>query len=334
MNCSGIALLLFALSVLVGCGMSRSSALSADLQEECRQHAQVALAKSLPEVDFSMLEMAVDFDCRESLLVDDLGEPVRTARKEFRDVLRLVEMIPIGFVRNSLDVLEPYCRTDNPIYGDFCMAGDVESARDMTNDPVALRALPRVVSALGASVRANEKIDFYEIVAQEMNGAGLEGRRRAALVASFLGLDDNATQADRLRANLIRQGRWEDYAAVLPATSQYLPATGVTRDFLSVLFATRTGIAVVPNLDPDATLTYKAYAGMYLGCKMAVQGAMRGLVLKEAHDIGMAYELMKVRQSQSADEFFRNLDHYRKRGETTGRRMRTGADYGFSLCRG
>jgi hypothetical protein len=285
------------------------------------------------------LEIALEFDCRESEKIKALNQPVATANSAMGNISKLVQKIPSGFVKDSVEVLQPYCRSDNDLYGPFCMAADVDAAYLLSEDQELLKLLPQAVHALGQEISTATEIDFNSVLQNKLPALAEKRNERIALLAGFLGLDDNAVQADRLKANLLKQNRMQEYALVFPALTQYtvFPAQGdkdYGRDFLAVLFSTRTGLATLPGVAEGETQTYKAYAGFHLGCRMAQLGRSSQLAEAEAYNMGYAYQMTKLaaRLRKPIEQFIADAKKLHLHGKNTGDKMKAGARHGHQVC--
>ncbi|MEY2987155.1 MAG: hypothetical protein RJB13_676, partial [Pseudomonadota bacterium] len=281
-----------ALFALLGCKNEAVNSRAMARLSTCAIKSLSALQKQWPATQLApdSLEIALEFDCKEAEKVDSLNEPVTTANSAMNNISQLIKKIPNGFVQDSVEILRPYCRSDNEIYGPFCMAADVDAAYLLSEDKELLKLLPQAVHVLAQEISTATEIDFNAVLQQKLNTLTQQKNERIALLAGFLGLDDNAVQADRLKANLLKQNRMEEYAHVFPALTQYtvFPAqNGIDygRDFLAILFSTRTGLATLPGVAEGETQTYKAYAGFHLGCRMARLGRSSQLAEAEAYNM-------------------------------------------------
>lgn len=307
----------------------------------CAAQSFRALQQQWPSTPLApdALETTLEFDCKESEKVQKVNEPVSTANSAMDQISKLVKKIPSGFVQDSVAILKPYCRSDNDIYGPFCMAADVDAAYLLTEDRELLQLVPKAVHILGQAISASTEVDFNAILAEKITELNDQKSRRIALLAGFLGLDDNAVQADRLKANLLRQGRLEEYARLFPALTQYtvFPPQGdidYGRDFLAILFSTRTGLATLPGVAEGVNQTYKAYAGFHLGCRMAQLGRPAHLAEAEAYNMGYAYQMTKLaaRLRKPIQQFIADAKKLHQHGKSTGDKMKAGARHGFQVC--
>ncbi|MEY4063957.1 MAG: hypothetical protein RIR26_165 [Pseudomonadota bacterium] len=302
-----------------------------------------ALEKNWPSTTLnpSDFETALEFDCKEASKINSLREPVSTANSAMENINQLVAKVPNGFVKDSVTILKPYCRNDNDLYGPFCMAADIDAAAELSEDTELTLLIPQAVHALGQEIAGANEIDFYKTLSRVLP-ANLENRtRRVALLAGFLGLDDNAVQADRLKANLLKLKRLDDYAKVFPALTQYAifppqNQNDYSRDFLAVLFATRTGVATLPGVAEGESQTYKAYAGFHLGCRMAILKRTSALAETEAYSMGYAYQMTKLgaRLRKPLRQLLADAKTLDAHGRNTGEKMKAGARHGFTVCSG
>jgi hypothetical protein len=307
----------------------------------CAADAFNALQRTWPSVRLNPAdyETALEMDCKEASKLRNLSEPVSTSNSAMESITRLVAKIPSGFVKDSVTILKPYCRSDNELYGPFCMAADVESAYAISRDKELLALVPQAVLDIGSEISKTSDIDFYQILSRTLP-AGLNDRNsRVALLAGFLGLDDNAVQADRLKANLLFERRLDDYAKAFPALTQYatFPAQNgndYSKDFLALLFSTRTGLATLPGVADGETQTYKAYAGLYLGCRMAQLGRSAALTENEAFSMGYAYQMTKLgaRLGKPLNQLIADAKKLDAHGKKTGEKMKAGARFGYRIC--
>ncbi|MFZ9521776.1 MAG: hypothetical protein ACO3A4_15000 [Silvanigrellaceae bacterium] len=332
-----------ALFFTCGCkvaGQSQSSKALARLSD-CAVSSFNALQKNWPAAQLNPtdFETALEFDCKESKKIRSISEPVTTASSAMESISRLVAKIPNGFVKDSVTILRPYCRNDNDLYGPFCMAADVDAAAELVQDKELVGLIPQAVHDIGSEISNQSEIDFYQVLSRTLP-AKLENRTvRIALLAGFLGLDDNAVQADRLKANLLFEKRLDEYARVFPALTQYatFPAqNGIdyTKDFLALLFSTRTGIATLPGVEEGETQTYKAYAGFHLGCRMALLKRPAALAETEAFSMGYAYQMTKLgaRLRKPIQQLVADAKKLDAHGRNTGDKMKAGARHGHKTC--
>lgn len=302
-----------------------------DLRKDaCAADAEAAVYRRLPALaaEAESVNLVVKFDCGEAALIKDLDHPVVSANARFEKTVDFLERLPVDFTRKSLDYVSPYCRTDSDYYGPFCMASDIEAAKDVFGDPVLLGAVPGAVRAVAERAAAGGSIDFLGAVASAMPPGA--DRYRAVKLAGFLGLDDNGVQSDRLKADLLWAGRYDDYALVFVPLSQFITGRYSADDdgsyFPLLLFTTRSGTAVFPGVLEGTRKTYKAFAAMYLGCKLARDGFNREFINAQAGSLGFFYEAIKARSLNDAGAFM-------DKGVQTARLMRTAADLGQGLCR-
>ena len=307
----------------------------------CALSSYKALEKAWPSTALNSadLEVALEFDCAEAGKIKSLREPVSTASSAMDSITRLITKVPNGFVKDSVSILKPYCRSDNELYGPFCMAADIDAAAELVKDEELVKLIPAAVNSLGREIANASEVDFYSVLDKTMP-ANLTNRVvRVALMAGFLGLDDNAVQADRLKANLLFEKRLAEYALVFPALTQYtvFPQQGqidYSRDFLAVLFATRTGVATLPGVADGEDQTYKAYAGFHLGCRMAQLKRSVALVETEAFSMGYAYQMTKLgaRLRKPIGQLIADTKKLDAKGRSTGEKMKAGARHGFEIC--
>ncbi len=307
---------------------------------ECLQQGRSAVLQRYGDCEAlrDILQMTLPFDCEEASLVPSLDGPMTSSVPIMNVMTEAVKNLPWRFAKDSVDFITPYCRNDSDYYGQFCMAGDIESAKDLYNSTDLFKTLPLALGALAKEIRSKNKVNFVDVV-RPLFPDTLEGKRKAVLLAGFIGLDNNATQFNRLQADLLKFNRYDDYAAMFPYTegfaafpSKNFESVGV--DFMNVTFATRTGVAMFPGLQPNSTQTYKGYAGVYLGCKFAMQKYSKQLILSEAYSIGYSYQAIKIATSlgKPLKELKSDIAQYDKQGKITGEMMRAGAEYGYDLC--
>jgi hypothetical protein len=308
----------------------------------CAKSAFIALQKEWPSVSLNPADFqtAIEFDCKEASKIRSLNNPVITANPAMESINKLVSKLPNGFVKDSVSILRPYCRKDNEFYGPFCMAADIDSAAVISQDKDMLALIPFAVHELGSEISRHDEVNLYEILDRKAPSQLLRRSFRLALIAGFLGLDDNAVQADRLKANLIFEGRLQDYAKVFPALTQYATfpvykSIDYSKDFLAVLYSTRTGIATLPGVKDDETQTYKAYAGFYLGCRMADLGHAQSAVETEAFNMGYGYQMTKLgmRLGKPLKELIADTKKLDSAGRRTGEKMQAGSRLGYQLCK-
>jgi hypothetical protein len=296
----------------------------------CVEAAEAAVYKRLPALgaEAASVRTVAEFDCGEAALIKDLDSPVVTADTRFEKVIDILEKLPLDFSRKSLDYATPYCRAESGYYGSFCMAADIEAAKDVFNDPVLLNAIPRAVRAVARLAEGNKSIDLVKEISAVMPAGA--SRRQAVKLAGFLGLDDNGVQTDRLKADLLWAGRYEEYAAVFVPLSQFFSGHYSDYDdgtyFPVFVFTTRAGTATLPGVQEGTRKTYKAFAAMYLGCKLAGDGFSRDFINAQAGSLGFFYEAIKTRD-------LANAGHYIAEGFKTAGLMRNAANYGQGLCR-
>lgn len=334
-------LFLIPLAIFVSCKNEPINSHSMSRLSSCAAQSFRALQQQWPKVQLSpdSLEIALEFDCKEAEKIQALNEPVATANSAMDNISKLVQKIPSGFVKDSVEILRPYCRSDNEIYGPFCMAADVDAAYLLSEDRELLGLLPQAVHTLGQEISTSTEVDFNATLQKKLPSLAAQGNKRIALLAGFLGLDDNAVQADRLKANLLKQNRREEYALVFPALTQYTvfpPQNSIDygRDFLAILFSTRTGLATLPGVAEGEIQTYKAYAGFHLGCRMAQLGRSSQLAEAEAYNMGYAYQMTKLaaRLRKPIQQFMADAKKLHLHGKNTGEKMKAGARHGHQVC--
>ncbi|MEN9826786.1 MAG: hypothetical protein RI953_2531 [Pseudomonadota bacterium] len=337
------SVLCLAVVSLVACKVSTQNQNSKALARlsDCAVSSFNAVQKAWPasQLNPADFETALEFDCKEASKIRTLSDPVVTASSAMDSISRLVAKLPNGFVKDSVTILRPYCRNDNDLYGPFCMAADVDAAAELSKDKELIAFIPQAVHEIGTEISNQNEIDFNLILSRKLP-TRLENRAvRIALLAGFLGLDDNAVQADRLKANLLFEKRLEEYAKVFPALTQYatFPAQNgldYTKDFLALLFSTRTGIATLPGVEEGETQTYKAYAGFHLGCRMAVLKRPAALAETEAFSMGYAYQMTKLgaRLRKPIQQLVADAKKLDAHGRNTGEKMKAGARHGYRTC--
>lgn len=323
---------------VAACGLpleSTSSLGSFGFADSCTKQATSAVLAGNPEMIFTEtnIRYQIEFDCREASFITSLDSPVKTSRSALAIIQEATGLdLNLPFFRSSMDILKPYCRSDNDDYGGFCMATDVDAAKMVFARSSMLENLPKVIYSVARWIETHEKSNLVYAVLDVYPGSSLE----AVLMAGFLGLDDNGVQVDRLRANLLWAKRFDDYARIFKSTAQYaaLGSMEGTKDLPMILFATRMGYATVPGLAADVTKTYKAYAGLYFGCRLAMENEFEFLVVPEAYAIGVAYEILKTKDlvDRSLAEISREIPKYAAASDETGRKLSAGAAYGFKLC--
>lgn len=299
-------------------------------KEACASAVEAAVLRRLPAIsaEAEAVRAVAKFDCGEAALLKDLDHPVITADARFEKVVELLEKLPVNFTRKSLDYVTPYCRTDSDYYGPFCMASDIEAAKDVFSDPELLNNIPAAVRAVAQAAARGGSIDLVKTVAAVM--PPWTDYAKAVKLAGFLGLDDNGVQTDRLKADLLLARRYDDYALVFVPLSQMVSGHYSADDdgtyFPMLLFTTRTGTATLPGLGVGTKKTYKAFSAMYLGCKLARDGFSRDFINAQAGSLGFFYEAIKTRDLSDAGKFA-------ALGFQTAGVMRTASDYGQGLCR-
>lgn len=332
-------MLLLCLVVLMACRGPRGGAglLDSDNSDPCFAGAMRAVVENSQSLvshgaDF---KGQIEFDCREARKIHALDLPVTsaTSAEELITGFSADELKP-SFLNRSLSILKPYCRSDNEIYGSFCMAADVDSANVVTNNRRMLEALPAAVSSIAGLLDRRESLNLFDAVLPMFSGP----RSEAVLLTGFIGLDNNGVQFDRLRANLLYANRFEDYAKIFMISAQYASLGELTKtnDTLKIFFATRTGKATLPGVDRGVTKTYKSYAGFYFGCRLALENEYEFVAKSQAYVIGGSYELLKTRALAGKPwrEIKSQVSKYAAAAEETGKKMSAGAAYGYELCSG
>jgi hypothetical protein len=292
------------------------------------------------EVSSEDIAITFDFDCKESQLIESLELPYRDSHESMAQILGVLELLPFQFIDNSLDILRPYCRNEESWFGPFCMAGDVDSAELLTGRQDLMDKLPNAILLISQAVDQQKKFNLVDVL-KPLFKMSHEGRRSQVLLASFLGLDDNGVQTSRLMANLLYKRDLENYSKLFPIFFQMgdLPAVegepDYTNHFGKLLFATRVGNARFPGLKKDQRKTYKAWAGVYFGCRMAILGHSRWSVGAEGYAMGYSYEIIKTKNAlgKPMSELINALGNYHSKGQETGAMMKTGTLYGYDLCR-
>jgi hypothetical protein len=255
-------------------------------------------------------------------------------------ILGFLELLPFQFIDNSLEILSPYCRNEESWFGHFCMAGDVDSANLITSRQDLINKLSKAVLLISKAVDQQNKFNLIDVLSPLFDKNQRE-RRSLVLLASFLGLDDNGVQTSRLMANLLYSNDYENYSKLFPVFFQMgdLPAieggSDYTNHLSKLLYATRVGNARFPGLKKDQIKTYKAWAGVYFGCRMAILDHSRWSVGAEGYAMGYSYEIIKTKNAlgKPLEEVFDSLGKYHRKGQETGAMMKTGTLYGYDLCR-
>lgn len=306
----------------------------------CDSALEQTLIPYAGEVSKEEIAITFDFDCKESQLIETLELPYRDSQETMTQILAVLELLPFSFIDNSLDILRPYCRSEESWFGSFCMAGDVDSAELVARREDLMNKLPEAILLISKAADEKDKFNLVEVLAPLFEKS-VEGKRDLVYLASFLGLDDNGVQTSRLMSNLLFLGDFKSYAKLFPVFFQMgdLPALEGEADFTNhfgkLLFATRVGNARFPGLKKDQRKTYKAWAGVYFGCRMATLGHSRWSVGAEGYAMGYSYEIIKTKNAlgKPLGEFFDVLGKYHLRGQETGTMMKTGTLYGFDLCK-
>jgi len=307
---------------------------------DCDSALQQTLTPYAGEVEAEDISITFDFDCKESKLIETLELPYRDSQETMTQILGVLELLPFRFIDNSLDILRPYCRNEESWFGSFCMAGDVDSAELVARREDLMKKLPEAILLISKAADEKDNFNLVEVLAPLFEKS-IEGKRDLVYLASFLGLDDNGVQTSRLMSNLLYLGDSKSYAELFPVFFQMgdLPAVEGEADFTNhfgkLLFATRVGNARFPGLKKDQRKTYKAWAGVYFGCRMAALGHSRWSVGAEGYAMGYSYEIIKTKNAlgKPLGEFFDVLGKYHSKGQETGSMMKTGTLYGFDLCK-
>jgi len=324
--------------LLFGCGkdLSGSSLKQLDNFKQCYAESKAALTAKYPYLISreSEFEFQLKFDCREAELISVISEPATSSISPLNTLETLSPItLDLPFIARALRILKPYCRSDSEINGDYCMATDIEAAAMVSNSPAMLMQLPSLIKKTSLWIQTHENPDLVDAI--EKNYAGT--RVEAVLLAGFFGLDDNGIQFDRLRANLLRMKRYSEYAFLFPSIAQYAPLgefDGIM-DLSRILFATRTGRATIPGTPDKTTKSYKIYAGVYFGCRLALEHEIPFLVEPESYAIGALYELIKLKdifQSSRNGLDIEKLAKHARSGGVTGVLFSLGASFGFTKC--
>jgi hypothetical protein len=304
---------------------------------ECAQAASSAVLTHWPELKPIQEELSVqmEIDCNEASLISDLASPTRDAYAPLEKFSQLISLFPGKIDDRALQIIRPYCRKGHSLYGDFCMASDLSAAHQMTLDTATLAQVPAFVLQAGLAIAEGRKVDYLQVAKEFFP----QDAARAVLLGSFAGLDDNALQFDRLKANLLFLRRYEDYSKVFPAASQYVvlpPLDGkdYSRAFMSLLFGTRVGQAAPGGSRIGEKQTYKTYSGAYLGCELAKQKLPRGLVVSQGAVLGYSYQMIKIvgQLGASAQVLLGEVKKRDALGKDTATKMKLGSEIGFDAC--
>ena len=290
-------------------------------------------------VESSKFKMTLDFDCEESKLIENLTSPYNDSINGFDLFIDIVDKIPLKFLRHSIDILEPYCREDNSWFGTFCMAADTSSAFLISQREDLMEKIPEAILLISKEIDKNKKFDILPLL-RPLFGDDKESIRDWVLLSSFIGLDNNGVQTSRVLSNLLHTGDIKNYVKLFPVFFQMgdLPpgpdGIDYTGHFGKVLFSTRIGNATIDGLDPDQTKTFKAYAGVYFGCQMAIEGFKKRATATEGYLMGYSYEIIKVAKylGLGIREVFRSIKFHHKKGKNTGYMMKKGTQLGYDLC--
>ena len=326
--------------LLMSCGRNDSSNLfmNQSRSDSCYTQTKAALIALHPELisHESDFEFQINFDCRDSQLISSLNKPVTSATSP-ETVLQNVAPIALEmpFIDRALNILKPYCRSDVEVNGDYCMAADIDAAAVISNHPGMLSQLPHLIKETSHWIQIKENPDLIDVIREKYIGTEIE----AVLLAGFIGLDDNGIQFDRLRANLLHMGRYADYAYIFPSTGQYATLGDLADidDLFRIFFATRTGRATIHGTPIQTTKSYKIYAGVYFGCRLAMENEMPFFIQSEAFVIGALYEILKLKDifQKPWDEAHIKTEIAKraKASAVTGKQFSFGASHGFNLCK-
>jgi hypothetical protein len=304
------------------------------------EQAQLALSENNEAIN-----KQIAFDCSESILIDTTNKPYVDSVGS-RTILEHIYLTPFSFVKNTVKILAPYCRKNNWWFGTFCMAADIDSASQIEGDPDLLKALPEAILLISKKAAKGSKYNIFSTLEQSSILIDIENRnKKLGLLSSFLGLDDNGVQTSRLLAILLKNNRYDVYSFLFPVFFQMgsLPPllspgskspVSYQNRIGSVFFSTRNGKARFPGLQESQTKTYKAWAGVYFGCRMASLGESSMLTLNQAYIAGALYEIIKLKSSfnKPFPEKLEDLKRYTNKAVKTGQMMKIGARYGYSIC--
>lgn len=291
------------------------------------------------EIDSADINETLNFDCNEMFLINDIELPFNDSIHGFDLFINIVDKIPLKFLQESIDILQPYCRQDNSWFGTFCMAADTSSANLMSERKDLMALLPKAILMLSAEIDKGKKFDILKVL-RPLFGDDQQSIRDWVFLSSFIGLDNNGVQTSRLLSNLLYKADIDNYAKLFPVFFQLgnLPAgpDGVdyTGHFAKVLYSTRAGMATIDGLDPDQTKTFKAYAGVYFGCQMAIKGYRKRATALEGYLMGYSYEIIKIAKflGLSIREIFDGIKLHHNKGKNTGFMMKKGTRLGHQLC--
>jgi len=325
--------------LLMSCGRHGSQNLlkNQSTPGSCYTKTKAALIALHPELTSqeSDFEFQIKFDCRESQLISSLNKPVTSATSPETFLENIAPMMfEMPFIARAMDILKPYCRSDIEINGDYCMAADIDAAEMISNHPAMLTQLPSLLKETSRWIQNQENPDLIEVIRDKYIGTEME----AVLLAGFIGLDDNGIQFDRLRANLLHSERYSDYAFIFRSTAQYstLGDLADIEDLFRIFFATRTGRATIPGTPVNTTKSYKIYAGVYFGCRLAMENEIPFFIQPEAFVIGSLYEILKLKDifQKPWDEAHIKTEIAKraKASGVTGEQFALGSTHGFNLC--
>ena len=302
--------------------------------EECQKevHNSFKTHSNRLTNEWEQIKFSVRFDCKEASLIEKTDQPVKTSEAVANFVRGGLSLFSFGPGRTLMRKMIPYCRKDNLLYGEFCMGADIAATHQLLRQPKLIKTLPEAIERINGALSSNEKIDFVRVLRPLYSDP-----QDLVLVAGFLGLDDNGVQTDRLKALLLHTKNFKLYSHIFRALDQYSPiGMDSSRGHLQrLLFSTRTGAAMVPGLGEDATQTYKAYAGLFLGCEVAKNPRHKLRDLKSVGFFGWSYQIIKWPGSwpQGPSASWKNLQSLDKHGQKTANLMQKGAEYGFKTCR-
>lgn len=287
-------------------------------------------------------ETYLEFHCKEASKIEDIRKPYIDSVAGLNDILSAAADLLIPLPNDtSLEILFPYCRNEETYFGSFCMATDVHSSLAILRDKELLKTLPVAIKFLGQTIKNLPPYKKFDIISELtiLFKKSKEEKRKAVLIGSFLGLDDNNVQIFRLLANLLYIKDYQNFAKIFATTLDYqtvlTKSVGpIDHELGTILFSTRMGTATLSTLfDYDNKKTYKLYSSIYFGCQMAMNNKTLFFTTTEAEVAGMAYELLKLRSV--IFDYRKLLEEFPKRfedGKTVGKLMAYGAEYGFQEC--
>jgi len=306
----------------------------------CIKAAKDLISSYNGEVTLADIESTLNFDCKESSLIKNEQEPFSDSVNGFDLFIDIVDKFPFKFLHHSIDILEPYCRENNSWFGTFCMAADTSSAFFISKREDLMDKLPLAILMISKKIDENKKFDILPTL-RSLFGDDKQSIRDWVLFSSFIGLDNNGVQTSRVLANLLFSNDIKNYSKLFPVFFQMgdLPpredGIDYTGHFAKVLFSTRIGNATIDGLDPEQTKTFKAYAGVYFGCQMAIEGFKKRATATEGYLMGYSYEIIKVAKylGLGIKEVFQSLKFHHRKGKNTGFMMKKGTLLGYELCR-